>query len=208
MTGPRRGRLPAAERDRRRAEVLAAARQVLTENGYEALTMNAIAARAGASKETLYSWFGSRESVVKAVIAEHADTSAERVVAALDHAVEDLPTARHTLTNYAEALQLLLTGPTSIALNRAAMSSPALAAALLQAGRYRAGSVLEQYLARLHDAGLISAPDSSEAFGTLYGLIVRDTQIRVLLGETVPSEEKIRARAQRAVDQFLAISAR
>ena len=80
----RRGRPRAGERAQRRDHVLDAALAELLERGYDAMTMQDVASRAGASKETLYAWFGSRTGLLQALIERSADNSAERVQAALD----------------------------------------------------------------------------------------------------------------------------
>lgn len=80
------------------------------------------------------------------------------------------------------------------------MSSPHLARMLLTAGRHRVGPIAEEYFARLHAAGLVDQPDPGAAFGTFYGLVMQDTQIRVLLGEPAPAAEKVSQRAAVAVD--------
>jgi AcrR family transcriptional regulator len=201
----RRGRLPAQDRLQRERELLDAAESVIVEKGYHHATMRDLADRAGASKETLYSWFGGREGLVAAVIAANADASAARLLAALEADVTDASGASEALTAYAAALLSLLTSDTSVALNRAAMSSPELAKILLASGRHRVGPIVEEYLGRLHSAGIIDAPDPSEAFRTLYGLVVRDTQILVLLGGSAPTRTHATAHAKVAVDQFMTL---
>ena len=51
--------------------------------------MLSVARRAGASKETLYSWFGNRDGLLRALIERNADTSAERVAAALGSTTDE-----------------------------------------------------------------------------------------------------------------------
>jgi AcrR family transcriptional regulator len=178
---------------------VAAALAELIEHGYEGVTMLGIASRAGASKETLYNWFGSKEGLFAALIKANADHSARQVEEALD--VDTDP--RRTLVGYAAGLLMLLTSPGSIALNRAAMSSPELAQVLLAHGRHRVGPLVESYLVRLADDGVVSIPVPARAFELLYGLVVQDTQIRVLLGEPPPPPGAIHERAATAVEEFL-----
>lgn len=113
----RRGRLPHDERDQRRAEILDAALEVLIEVGLDQMTMLAVAERAGASKGTLYTWFGDRDGLLRSLIEHNADGSAERIAAGLDQ--DDDPA--DVLNAYAIGLLRLLTSPASIVLNRAAM---------------------------------------------------------------------------------------
>ena len=125
-TPPRRGRPPAGARDAREAAILDAALQELIEYGYEGVTMLGVARRASASKQTLYAWFGDRDGLFAALIARNADASATQVSRALESAADP----SEVLRQYARGLLTLLTGPASVALNRAAMTSAPLAARL------------------------------------------------------------------------------
>lgn len=197
----RRGRPRAGERAARKAAVLDATLAELVEKGYEAVTMLGVASRAGTSKESLYTWFGNRDGLFAALIERNADQSAERVQAALDGDGE--PVA--TLTGYCIGLLNLLTSDASVALNRAAMTSPDLAALLLAGGRRRIGPLVEQYLAKLDSTTEYSISDPPAAFMLLYGLAVQDVQIRVLLGEPPPNQTEIQQRAKQAVTRFFAL---
>jgi hypothetical protein len=57
-------------------------------------------------------------------------------------------------------------------------------------------------------AGVLEPADPEAAFRTLYGLVVRDTQIRVLLGEPAPDPAAIANEAEQGVDHFLRLYAR
>lgn len=197
----RRGRLRLGEREAREQEILDAALAELVENGYDHVTMLGIASRAGASKETLYAWFGSRDALVRRLIERSADESAQRITAALARPSDP----RETLIAYATGLLRLLLGPGSIALNRAAMANTELAGVLLASGRHRIGPIVASYLATLHERGDLDAPDPSTAYTLLFGLVVQDRQIRVLLGESPPTVTEMQMHAERAVDIFLSL---
>ena len=136
------------------------------------------------------------------MIKHNADQSARRIEQALGTDTEP----RETLVGYATGLLTLLTGEGSVAINRAAMSSADLAEVLLAHGRHRIGPLVETYLALLSDAGHVRIENPGEAFELLYGLVMRDTQIRVLLGEPAPDAASVHRRAAEAVDQFLTLS--
>lgn len=53
--------------DRNRAAVLAACRELLVRDGYHAMTVRAVAERAGVSAETVYKSFGGKPGMVKAL---------------------------------------------------------------------------------------------------------------------------------------------
>ncbi|WP_043626650.1 TetR/AcrR family transcriptional regulator [Nonomuraea candida] len=55
---------PARRSERSRQAILAAARELVSEVGYGKLTIEAIAARAGVGKQTIYRWWRSKGAVV------------------------------------------------------------------------------------------------------------------------------------------------
>ena len=184
--------------------MIEAAFMELLEQGADGVTMLSIARRAGASKETLYSWFGNRDGLLSAMIVSNADATAERIAKAL--AGEDDP--RDTLAAFGAGLLTLLTDPRSLALNRAAMTNPVLASELLASGRHRVAPIVETYLAAASASGALAVLDPTTAFETFYGLVIRDTQIRVLLGEPGPIGPAIRRRAEAATEQFFELARR
>jgi AcrR family transcriptional regulator len=200
----RRGRPPASERPLRRAAALDAARAELVESGYDAMTMQQVAQRAGSSKESLYKWFGSKQGLVAELIAEQSTSTNAAVKAALEND-ED---SRTTLTLIATNLLELLVSPVSLALNRAAVTAPDVAADLLKLGRHTTGPLIETYLAKLHREGVLEVEHPAEAFRLLYGLVVQDTQIRALLGESPPSQAARNRQATTAVDRFWSLCSR
>ncbi|MBH0779810.1 TetR/AcrR family transcriptional regulator [Nocardia bovistercoris] len=67
MTTNRGGR---PRSDRAHRAILQATRDLLAESGYEALTIEAIAARAGVGRPTLYRWWSSKAAVVAEAVTE------------------------------------------------------------------------------------------------------------------------------------------
>lgn len=68
---------PAYRSDRQRereASILRSAREELTEKGYDRVTMNALAERAGVVKKTLYNLYGSKDDLLLAAISEIIDS--------------------------------------------------------------------------------------------------------------------------------------
>lgn len=204
MARSRRGRPRAADVSAHRRAVIDAAFAELVEHGYRSTTMLSIAKRAGASKETLYTWFGSKQGLFSALVRQQAEATASGIATALDSGGDP----RLALTTFAAHLLGMLVGERSVAINRAAMASEELAAMLLAEGRHTAGPIVEKYLVRLDDQGALRIADPAGAFCLLYGLVIQDTQIRCLLGEPPPNETQIKARARTAVEHFLQLHAR
>jgi AcrR family transcriptional regulator len=59
--------------DQSHQAILQASREVLEEVGYRALTIEAIAARAGVGKKTIYRWWPSKAAVVLEALTMHAE---------------------------------------------------------------------------------------------------------------------------------------
>ena len=65
---------------------------------------------------------------------------------------------------------------------------------------------MKPVLEMARDAGLLAFDDTEEAFCTFFGLVVRDVQIRALLGDrTLPDRSAIRTGTRRAAQQFLTL---
>jgi AcrR family transcriptional regulator len=93
---------PTNARSRRtRAALLAAARAILEQDGFEALTMSAVAERAGVTRRAVYMHFGSRSELVQAVFEYVA--AAEGLQESLQH-VWDAGDAAATLDEWAAHL--------------------------------------------------------------------------------------------------------
>jgi hypothetical protein len=105
----------------------------------------------------------------------------------------------------------VISSRTSIALNRVAVSHAGsgksnLGQIVLANGRFAIGERLKPLLEAAREAGLIAFDDTETAFRTFFGLVGRDVQIRLLLGDKLKlSEAEIRRDAKLATQQFLAL---
>jgi AcrR family transcriptional regulator len=189
----------------RQQQVLSAALDLLVESG-DRLTMTAVARRASCSKETLYKWFGGRDGLLAAIVQWQA---AKVRIPPIDRETLDTPVLGSILRQIARDLLATIAGEVSIALNRLAIAHATTEgseiAAIMRAHgpaivRRRCVPVLEAGRAR----GLLGFAGGEEAYRTFFGLVVRDTQIRLLLGEQVRLDSRaIEAAADAAVAQFL-----
>lgn len=73
-------RRPRSDAERNRQVVLAAARELVRERGIEAMTMDALAERAGVGKGTLYRGFGSRAGLAEALLDDAERGLQERIL--------------------------------------------------------------------------------------------------------------------------------
>jgi AcrR family transcriptional regulator len=76
---------PRRRSEKSRTAIVTATRELLLERGFDGLTIEAVAARAGVGKQTIYRWWPSRPALVADVMLEDAD----KILASVDHS-EDL----------------------------------------------------------------------------------------------------------------------
>ena len=192
----------------RRKEILLAASEVLAEKGYSGTTMLDVAARANASKETLYAWFGSKQGLFESLV----EWGAGRVSRSLDERLHPDGPVLDVLSGFCRALLRLLLGENSVLINRAAMAEAGrsgeqgaeLGRLLAAKGRDTVLPRLEAFLVKRRDSGELDLADTREAAETLLGLTLADLQVRRLLGVIpMPGEPEVRRRADRAARQFM-----
>jgi len=70
--------------------IITGGREVLLEDGYDALSTNRIAARAGVSPGSLYQYFPDKDAIIDAVVQRYGDDLAEQVAAALGDRLGDV----------------------------------------------------------------------------------------------------------------------
>ena len=191
----------------RQGEVLGAALDYLVRTGGN-MTMGEVARAASCSKETLYNWFGDREGLLVATVRWQAGK-----VKMPDMDLQNLDGAlvRSGLTRFGVSLLGVLVSRSSVALNRLAISQSGtdqsqLGNIVLQNGRFAMGRRLKPLFEAAHRAGILQIGDSETAYQVYFGLLLRDTQIRLLLGDRLAMDRReIRRRAEEAAGQFIRI---
>ena len=121
-----------------------------------------------------------------------------------------LASLRASLYQFGRDLLATIAGETSVALNRLAITHATedngLGAIVLDNGRFTMGKRLKPLLEAGRDARMLRFDSSETAFRTFFGLVLRDVQIRLLLGDKLSlTAKEIEADAERATEQFLAL---
>lgn len=161
--------MPPAARGRPRSEptrlkVLAAARDLLLEDGYDHVTMAGIAARAGVGKQTLYRWWPAKASLVADCVIEDVLPFTTLVVAPSDDAIA-------ALHSWLLGSFRRLSDPESVELIRgmtaAASSDPIARERLLERFGQPIRDSIQQVLQRGISAGQVRADVSAESVADL-----------------------------------------
>jgi len=198
---------PLTERQR---EVLDAALGLLVD-ARTSLTMGAVAERASCSKETLYKWFGDRDGLLTATVQWQAAKVRMPVV---DRSHLNAKALRLSIEQFARDLLTVIVGEVSVTLNRTAVTHAAqekdsLGRIVLENGPLAIRRRLKPILEAGRDARLLRFESSEDAYRTFFGLVVRDVQIRLLLGDKSLTQSNIEANIEAdvkaATDQFFAL---
>ncbi len=159
---------PRRRSEKSRVAIMDATRALLLERGFDGLSIEAVAARAGVGKQTIYRWWPSRPALVADVLLEDAD----RILATMPH-TDDLTA---DLVSWAGTLASALTTKRGNAMLRT------LTAASLEhedtAARLRAGfsrplidSVRTRLLAEHIDADIALAAADALLGGVVYPIL-------------------------------------
>ncbi|MBF0304459.1 MAG: TetR/AcrR family transcriptional regulator [Alphaproteobacteria bacterium] len=166
----------------KRDAVLAAAQDAFLELGYGAASMDAVAARAGVSKATIYAHFPGKSALFGAVIAARC----ERAFAGLDLPSVEAMDAPAALGLIARRILDLLLSPESLAMYKVvtgeAARMPEMAEAFHAAGPAAAKAAIVGALADLDRRGQLRVADPELASELLVGMLKGDIHLRHLLG--------------------------
>jgi AcrR family transcriptional regulator len=178
---PRRSR-PRGET--RRAQILDAATAVFLEHGYASATIDLVVARAGASKATIYSFFGGKEGLLTALIEERA----ERILAGFPDIETEHVDVRAALTGIARRYMDVAMSPDAIGLYRLILAEgprfPELAANLYRVGQDRVTASLAKALRTWTARGHISVDDPDRLATQFFDLVRGELHLRAVTGLT------------------------
>jgi TetR/AcrR family transcriptional repressor of mexJK operon len=183
--------------------ILAAAQRSFLAGGFGAVSMDAIAREAGASKATLYAYVASKEELFGAVVARESERYAEGFSAG----ELDTGDVAGSLTAIAERFLRLLLKPDVIAINRIIIGEvarfPVLAEVFWQAGPERVRVQLEAFFRRAAGAGTLDIADTRLAAGQFASLVRGEIHLQHLLGLGKPDDTALPMAAKNAVATFL-----
>jgi AcrR family transcriptional regulator len=187
----------------RRSQILDAATEVFLENGYGGATIDLVVERAGASKATVYSFFGGKDGLFAAIVEERC----ERILSAFgDPEVVDsdvLSALAHIARRYMEVVM----APDVVGFYRLIIGEgvrfPELARTFHRLGPDRTNAHLAGMLAVWRERGLIRLDDPQLAAVQFFDSVSGDLHRRAMAG-IIPKNVRtvIKRRVDNAVKVF------
>ncbi|ODJ91850.1 hypothetical protein BB779_06625 [Pseudomonas viridiflava] len=191
--------------DAKRDAIIDAAAQVFQEDGFEAASMAAIAARVGGSKSTLYRYYNSKEALFVAVSSKAAKSqllpSLEKLLATED---KDLSTV---LTAFGKATLSVVASEAMIKTLRTVISESGrsdIGMLFHEAGPRIAFKLLADFFSVRMDAGSMRRADPDIATRHLIALFDSETVFPRLMGiRDALTADEIDSAVERAVETFV-----
>jgi TetR/AcrR family transcriptional repressor of mexJK operon len=188
----------------KRKAIVEAATALFLAAGYGAVSMDAIAGRAGVSKRTLYCHFPGKDALFGAVMGNVCANvigtrPPEELTEGAPHAV---------LTDYGRTFLTLITSRQALALFRVVTAEsvrfPELGEIFYRLGPQRWTGLLSTYLGEQHRKGALCVPDPGAAAAQFLAMVKGPVHMRLSLGVGArPDKGEIDAVVEAAVGAFL-----
>ncbi len=181
-----RGRPKSQEK---RQQILRAAEDLFTKQGFEGVSMDLVAEQAGVSKQTVYSHFQSKEKLFSATISQACE--ANRLSAAF---IDENKPCKDMLLEIGRGFINLLLSEGAIQIYRLAVGNaeqhPHLAQLFYKAGPQHAVRTVADYLARQHDLDVLNITDAQQAACQFLAMLKGDAVMQAVLnvGNQEPSQ--------------------
>jgi AcrR family transcriptional regulator len=197
--------LPVEPVPAKRRQVLAGAREVFSELGFERASVDVIAARAGVSKATVYHHYADKKALYVACVTQEADEMRAGLRGCLGTAEGDLEQALQAL---GERILGFMLRPEVVALYRQAtaeaMRFPDLGRTIFEQGPVLIQEAVAAQLRCWAERGALRLDDARGAAVQFLALCQGDLFTRSRLGVLeYPVDEQVRATVRRAVRTFL-----
>lgn len=191
----------------KREAILDAAQALFAERGVDGVPIEAIAARSGVSKVTVYGHFGDKATIFDSIVQRETD----RLKLALCQTPSG-SSLEDTLTRFGTALIQMLTQPCHLALDRAvsleAQRNPDLGRRFFEAGPGQVRTMLTNLLRQAQEQGAVHLDDPECAAEDMLALWLGfDAIERRFCGSCLPDEQVLQTHVARAVRLFLKANA-
>ncbi len=185
----------------RKASILQAATALFLKNGYVETSVNMIVARSGGSKATFYSYFPTKDVLLRAVVDRIVSNREEPEL----QASEDIKTV---LCTFAEQRLRVVFSRHHQALLGLIIAErerfPDIARMYFERGPKRSHDLLVTYMQKLKDRGRLDIESAEESAEFFIGMLLHQWYIGQLYQRSAsPTPEAMRQRAEHVVGRFL-----
>lgn len=178
-------------RDRRKAEIVASATQLLSSRGYQGMNLEDVAEQTDIAKATLYHYFSSKDVLVAAVLEELTTDVSTRLQAALD-AAGDCTHLEQLQTLIREQVRILTdTAPEVATVFAWPKSWPEAFEPIIKDSRRRHDALFRKVVLAGIAAGEFDCPNADVALQCLHGVL---NQSSLWIRTDLPARKKAQLR--------------
>jgi len=191
----------ARRRDRRKAEIVKTATRILTESGYQGMSLEDVAEQTDIAKATLYHYFSSKDALVAAALEALAEEVLQRLGARED-AIGEAGAREHLAALIDEQIRILTeTAPEVAAVFSWPRGWPEVFDEPMKDMRRRHDAVFRRVVEQGVDGGEFTCPDVNVALQCLHGVL---NQSSVWIGPGMHDDDRAELRAA-IVDRALCL---
>ncbi|MEV6098519.1 TetR family transcriptional regulator [Nocardia sp. NPDC051981] len=161
----------ARRRDRRKAEMIATALQILSSSGYQGMRFEDVAERTDIAKATLYHYFPSKDALVSAALEKLTADVLTSLRAALDTAADAPPAEQLRVLIAAQLHVLTVLYPEVGKLFSFPAPWPSEHSEAIKTMRRRHDRLFREVIDRGIDSGAFDCPDPAVALHCLHGIL-------------------------------------
>ncbi|HET7824898.1 MAG TPA: TetR/AcrR family transcriptional regulator [Anaeromyxobacter sp.] len=189
----------------KRRQILAGARQVFGELGFERASVDLIATRAGVSKATVYNHFQDKKALFVASVVEGCEELRADLEKCLERPGSDL---ERSLRNVGEQMMAVFLSPDVANLYRHTIAEvarfPEVGRMVLERGTLPLQEAIARYLAHWRERGMLDIDDTRTAAIQFVALCQGDLSVRSRLGALeYPVDAQVKESVRRAVQTFV-----
>lgn len=188
--------------EKKRVQIMNAAIELFTTNGFEGTSVDEIAARAGVSKQTVYSHYGCKETLFGLAVSTKCKTSGIDPES-IDLAVPPDQMLPELARNFIE----LITSPEAVSVHAictiSADSHPELGQAYFERGPLNTVQAVADYLAAQHRAGNLSVDNPEHAAWQLLCMLKAEAQMRAQFNLDAKDPDELASYVDSCVAMFL-----
>ena len=188
-------------RDRRKAEIVKTATRILTESGYQGMSLEDVAEQTDIAKATLYHYFSSKDALVAAALETLTQEVLQRL-AAREEALGEVGAREHLAAVIDEQIRILTeTAPEVAAVFSWPRGWPEVFDEPMKDMRRRHDAVFRRVVERGVAGGEFTCPDVNVALQCLHGVL---NQSSVWIGPGMHDDDRAELRAA-IVDRALCL---
>lgn len=189
----------------KRLDILEAAREIFLREGFDQTSMEAIAAEAGVSKQTVYNHFDGKEDLFRAFVR----TVCEKMGRAFEgRFLDEADSPEVVLTTFGQSILDVILSPDAMRLRRLLQNEgerhPELAEIFYYQGPDLSANRLADYLANQNARGVLAVREPRVAAEQFVSMLAGHLRIRHLIGlASAPGSAERRRYVANAVQLFL-----